>query len=238
MIETSDVGNEVGDGGAVRLITMDDGKANVFSKERIATLRAAIDDAEADKAIGAVVIAGREGMFSGGFDLAVMLSDDIAAIIDLVSDGGDLVRHIFGAEIPIVAACTGHAIAAGALLLLGADVRVGTDGPFKIGFNEVSIGMVIPDWGMTIARERLSKRHLQRAVANARIVDSTTAVDVGFLDLTVPPDQVIETAVEEAATLAALDSGAYRGTMAAFRADTIDMMAKQIETDRNRVIPG
>jgi len=216
---------------------MDDGKANAFSKERIAALRAAVDEAVADEAIGAVVIAGREGMFSGGFDLAVMLGDDIAAIIDLVSDGGDLVHHVFGAEIPVVAACTGHAIAAGALLLLGADVRVGTDGPFKIGFNEVSIGMVLPDWGMTIARERLSKRHLQRAVTNARIVDSTTAVDVGFLDLAVEPDKVLAIAIEEAATLAALDSGAYRGTMAAFRGDTINMMAKQIEADRNRVIP-
>jgi len=217
---------------------MDDGKANAFSKERIAALRAAVDEAVADEAIGAVVIAGREGMFSGGFDLGVMLGGDLPAILDLVADGGDLVRHVFGAEIPVVVACTGHAIAAGALLLLGADVRVGTEGPFKIGFNEVSIGMVLPDWGMTIARERLSKRHLQRAVTNARIVDSATAVGVGFLDLAVEPDKVLATAIEEAATLAALDANAYSGTMRTFRSETVDRMATQIAVDRERVIPG
>ncbi len=57
-----------------------------------------------------------EGRLSGGFDLGVMYGDDFARIIELVDDGGDLVRRLWGRGVPVVAACTGHAIAAGALI--------------------------------------------------------------------------------------------------------------------------
>lgn len=218
--------------GAVALITMDDDKANALSKDAIASLVAAIDEAAADPSVAAAVIAGREGRFSGGFDLNVMRSGDFPAMVDLVADGGDLVRHMYRCEIPIVAACTGHALAAGAFMLLGCDMRVGALGDYKIGMNEVAIGMVLPDWAMTISRERISKRHLQRAVATARITDAEGAIDVGFLDVAVPLEDVVARAVEEAATYVALDRGAYAKTMENFRGEVADTMATQIASDR------
>jgi len=213
--------------GAVSLVTMDDGKANALTKDGIAQLVAHINAAAADESVAAVVVAGREGRFSGGFDLNVMMGDDVQAILDLVADGGELVAHAYSAPIPVVAACTGHAVAAGALFLMGCDVRVGAAGEFKIGLNEVAIGMVLPDWGMTIARERLSKRHLQRCVTNARLVDPTEAVDAGFLDEVVAPDAVIERAVALAAEFTALQPGAYAGTMKSFRAETSAKMVEE-----------
>jgi len=221
--------------GTVALITMDDGKANALSKQMIADLTAAIDEAAADQNVAAAVIAGREDKFSAGFDLNVMRSGDFAAMVDLVADGGDLVRHAYAAPLPIVAACTGHALAAGALLLLGCDLRVGAIGPYKLGVNEVAIGMVLPDWAMTICRERLSKRHLQRAVATARVTDAEVAVDVGFLDLAVAPEAVVETAIEHAASFTALDRGAYSKTMQRFRNEVGDRMAFEIARDRGAV---
>ena len=221
--------------GAVELVTIDDGKANALSKDLIAELRASVDAAAADPDVAAVVLAGREGKFSAGFDLNVMRSGDFAAMVDLVADGGDLVSHVYQADVPVVAACTGHALAAGALLLLGCDVRVGALGDYKIGVNEVAIGMVLPDWAMTICRERLSKRHLQRAVATARVTDAQLAVDVGFLDIAVPLDDVVETAIAEAASFAVLDRGAYRGTMTQFRSDVSQKMTTQAAADRAAV---
>ena len=218
--------------GTVALITMDDGKANALSKQAIADLVAAIDEAEADTTVVAAVVAGREGKFSGGFDLNVMRSGDFPAMIDLVADGGDLVRHTYMSGLPIIAACTGHALAAGALLLLGCDVRVGAVGDYKIGVNEVAIGMVLPDWAMTICRERLSKRHLQRAVATARITDGPDAIDVGFLDVAVELDQVVPRAIEEAASFANLDRPSYAKTMTQFRGEVAQTMANQIAADR------
>ena len=116
---------------------------------------------------------------------------------------------------PVVAASTGHALAAGALMLLGCDVRIGADIPAKVGLNEVAIKMVLPDWALTIAGARLSKRHMQRAIVNARITSPADAVDVGFLDDVVPVDELLDRAVATAAELAAtLDPKAYTGTEA------------------------
>lgn len=221
--------------GTVALIAMDDGKANALSKSMIADVKAAVADAQADNACVAIVIAGREGRFSAGFDLSVVQSGNGAAVTDLVSDGGDLVKTLYGCDLPVIAACTGHALAAGALMLLGSDIRIGADGPFKVGLNEVAIGMTLPDWAHTIAEERLSKRHIQRAIANARVTSPADAVEVGFLDRVVAPDAVVEAAIAEAAELVVLDRGAYARTMRGFRKSTLDTMTAEIAADRQRV---
>jgi enoyl-CoA hydratase len=217
----------------VMILHLDDGKANALTFELISAVKRAVLDAADDDAIGAVVVHGRQGRFSGGFDLGVMTGNDLDAIIALVADGGDLVRTIYGAGVPVVAACTGHALAAGALLLLACDVRVGADVEAKVGLNEVAIKMVLPDWAFTIAADRLSKRHLQRAVANARLTTPRAAIDVGFVDEVVPADDVLARAVEVATELAtSLDPSAYRRTIARLRGDVLETMAAQVAADR------
>jgi enoyl-CoA hydratase len=219
--------------GAVTVLHLDDGKANALSFELIAAIKAAIEEADSNGDARAVVLHGRPGRFSGGFDLGVMGGSDFAAIIELVANGGELVRTIYGSSVPVVAACTGHALAAGALLLLGCDVRVGADIDAKIGLNEVAIKMVLPDWAFTIAFDRLSKRHLQRAVANARLTTPRDAVDVGYLDEIVPEEQLLGRAIDVATDLAeSLDPNAYVGTIAKLRANTLAVMDAQIADDR------
>ena len=217
---------------SVLIVHLDDGKANALSSSIISALIDAIDQAEADDTIGAVVLHGRPGRFSAGFDLKVMLSGDFGAVAALVSEGGDLVRRLYGSSVPIVAASTGHALAAGALMLLGCDVRVGADIDCKIGLNEVAIGMVLPNWAITIAQERLSRRHIQLAVATAQVTDSRGAVDAGFLDAVVPEAEVLDAAMAKAQELAALDGRAYAGTVLALRGPVLDRMAAQITADR------
>ncbi|MDW3213499.1 MAG: crotonase/enoyl-CoA hydratase family protein [Ilumatobacteraceae bacterium] len=219
--------------GPVTVLHLDDGKANALSFELVAAIRAAVSEAEHDETVGAVVVHGREGRFSGGFDLGVMFGGDFEQIIGLVSAGGEMVRHLWGSNVPVVAACTGSAVAGGALTLLGCDVRVGADVPCKIGLNEVAIKMVLPDWALTIALERLSKRHVHRATANARLTGAHDAVDVGFLDEVVPADQVLDRAVAIATELAeTLDPASYRGTVAKVRGELLARMETQIAADR------
>ena len=230
-MSTSAVITERRDG--VLIVHLDDGKANALSFEVIAAMHAAIDEAEADDSVGALVINGRPGRFSAGFDLGVMFGDDMSAIINLVADGGVLVHRLYGCRVPVVAACTGHALAAGALVLLGCDVRVGADIDAKVGLNEVAIKMVLPDWAFTIAGERLSKRHAQRALATARITTPRDAVDVGYIDEVVPADDVLERAVAVAAELAStLDASAYQRTIRKLRGPALDLMAEQVAGDR------
>lgn len=218
--------------GQVLVVHLDDGKANALSTSMIAAIGRAIDAAEADETVGAVVLHGRAGRFCAGFDLSVMRGGDIGAMAALVCDGGALVRRLYGAKVPLVAACTGHALAAGALLLLACDVRVGADVDCKIGLNEVAIGMVLPDWAITIAVDRLSRRHIQLAVATARITSAGGAVGAGFLDEVVDADAVLATAVQRAEALAELNRGAYASTVRSLRGAVLRTMAMQVEADR------
>jgi len=219
--------------GRVLVLHIDDGKANALSFDLIDALLEALRSAEEDDDIGAVVLHGRPGRFSAGFDLGVMMDGDLNAIVRLVAAGGELVRTLYGCSVPVVAASTGHALAAGALMLLGCDVRIGSDEPAKVGLNEVAIKMVLPDWALTIAKARLSKRHMQRAIVNARVTTPTDAIDVGFLDEVVAADDVLDRAVDTAAALAAeLDPKAYAGTIRAFRGTTLETMDAQVAAAR------
>ncbi|MFQ5352854.1 MAG: crotonase/enoyl-CoA hydratase family protein, partial [Candidatus Binatia bacterium] len=163
----------------VALIRLDDGKANALSPETITHLSGVLDEAEENA--GAVVLTGREGRFSGGFDLSVMMSGSDAAR-GLVTSGAELLIRLYSFPLPVTVACTGHAVAAGALLLLAADTRIGVRGAFKIGLNEVAIGMRLPVFAATLASERLSKRHFTAATQLARLYDPEAAVDAGYLD--------------------------------------------------------
>ncbi len=166
-------------------------------------------------------------MFSGGFDLAVMRSGPVEAG-KLVTDGGALITRLFGSEVPVVIACTGHAVAAGALLLLGADVRIGARGAFRIGLIETEIGMVLPRWAAELARERLSRRHLQRATVGAEMYDPDGAADAGYLDAVVDPDALAGAALEAAQRWAALPRAAYRGQVRMNRGDVLGRLADAV----------
>lgn len=216
----------------VLICHLDDGKANALSNDMIEAITAAVDEAEATPDIHSLVLHGRDGKFCAGFDLGVMLQGDMSDRIDLVANGGELCRRLYSSSVPVVAACTGHALAAGALLLLACDVRIGSDRESKIGLNEVAIGMVLPDWAFTLAGERLSRRHLQRSIATARITGSVEAADVGYLDAVVDDGTVLDTAIAEAVTFAALDLKAYAVTVSKLRGDVAAVMAEQIASDR------
>ncbi len=203
----SSVTTELRDG--LAWLRLDDGKANALSPAVIEALGAALDRAE--KEAGAVVLLGRPGRFSAGFDLSVMGSGP-EQVRSLVTAGAELLMRLYAFPLPVVAACTGHALAAGSLLLLASDFRVGARGDFKIGLNEVAIGMTLPIFAVELARARLSKRHFDRATAQAEIYAPEAAVDAGFLDRLAAPDAIEEAAASEASRLAALRQPAFRAS--------------------------
>lgn len=217
----------------VAVITIDDGKANAISHTLLDALHEALDRAELEAR--AVVLGGRPGRFSAGFDLAEMTRsvDDMRS---LVTAGAELLLRLYGFGLPTVAACTGHALAAGALLLLSTDVRVAADGPFKIGLNEVAIGMPLPIFAVELARDRLlSPRSLREASLEARIHTPAEAVEVGFVDRVVPADDVAKEALAQATRLGALRTSAYRETKANLRRESIAHIRATLEDDTARL---
>jgi enoyl-CoA hydratase len=166
--------------GAIASATLDDGKVNALTFGVLAELQQAVTTAiDARKPL---VIAGRPGQFCAGFDLSVMRGGDWDKTVALTTEGGRLFKAILEAPVPVVVACTGHALAAGALLLLSADHRVGAPGAFKIGLNEVRIGMSLPPFAVALARERLDQRALTSATMLAEVAAPERAVDLGYLD--------------------------------------------------------
>lgn len=207
------------------VIRMDDGKANALSLALLDALGAALDRAERETK--AVVLIGRPGRFSGGFDLGVM-NQGGDAMAQLVTAGGRLALRLYEFPMPVVIGCTGHALAMGAVLLLAADLRIGTEGPYKIGLNEVAIGMALPTFAAELARERISLRHLQRATALASVYDPAGAVDAGFLDRAVPPAELEREALAAARELAALHVGAHRLTKHTLRARALETIRSSL----------
>jgi enoyl-CoA hydratase/carnithine racemase len=185
----------------VTVVHLDDGKANALTHDIFRALHAAFDEAEADDDVGAVAIIGRPGRFSAGFDLSVMTAGPEQAR-GLLQAGGELGFRMFELPKPVVLGCTGHALAMGAILLMSGDVRIGAEGSFKIGLNEVGIGMPVPRFVVELARERLSPRHFSMSVGQARIFSPSEAVDAGFLDRVVEADDVEAAAIEHAKLLA------------------------------------
>ena len=158
---------------------MDDGKANAINVEMIDHLWTALDKAEAEAE--ALVLAGRAGVFSAGLDLGVLRAGGDASML-LIHRTTDICLRLAEFPRPVVAACTGHALALGAVLLMCCDLRLCAAGDFKIGFNEVAIGLPLPELVVGLARQRLSRRHLVLACNSAKIYSPYEAIDVGFLD--------------------------------------------------------
>ena len=127
--------------GRIATITIDDGKVNAFSITMLQALHRALDQAESDGAV--VVLEGRDGCFSAGFDLKVFAGEP-ERVLEMLTLGATLAERLLSFPTPVVVACTGHAIAAGSFLPLAADARIGADGPFQIGLSEVRIGMTVP----------------------------------------------------------------------------------------------
>jgi len=219
---------------SIAVVRMDDGKVNALSNAMIDALLAALDRAEREAK--ALVLTGRAERFSAGFDLRVMMSGQAQAIT-LVKRGSELLLRYYDAAVPLVIACTGHALAAGALLVLTGDWRIGATGAFKIGLNEVAIGLPVPALAMELARDRLAPAELPRATLMANIYAPDDAVRAGFLDAVAPADELLARAVHEATRLAALPARPYRATKQYLRRATIDLIRGSLDRDLAALLP-
>lgn len=189
--------------GNVGVISIDDGKANALSPDVLSAIGESLDKADAD-GVSALLLQGRPGRFSAGFDLSIMTGglDDMRA---LVTQGAEVLLRLFTCPVPVVAACTGHALAAGALVLLVSDVRVGAEGEFKIGLNEVAIGMGLPVFAIEFARYRMPPSAFDSALLG-EVFSPAGAVEAGYLDRT--STDVVDEAMATAQRLSALRKGA------------------------------
>ncbi len=205
----------------VAVITMDDGKANAMRPELSSAILENLERAKAEA--GAVLLVGRPGRFCAGFDLKVIAAGG-DAVVHMRELGAKMLYSLFTHSQPVVMACTGHALAGGAFMLLTGDTRIGIRGEFKVGLNEAAIGMSLPGWGIALAQHRLSKTHWTAATMQAQIYDPETAVDVGYLDDVCEPEALFDTALGKAKQLAEVPTESYATVKALMRQEAAERM--------------
>ncbi len=216
--------------GNIATIAMDDGKANALSLQMLAGVNGALDRASADDAV--VVLTGRTGIFSGGFDLKVLRAGGPDAA-DMLEQGFLLALRLLEHPAPVVIACNGHAVAMGSFLLLSGDYRIGVDGPFRLVANEVAIGLTMPWAAIEICRQRLAPAHFNRAVILAEPYGPTEGVAAGFLDRVVDETGLGETAAAVATSFAALDRPAHAATKAHARGPALTAIRAGLDRDQD-----
>jgi enoyl-CoA hydratase/carnithine racemase len=222
----SPVTTSVDDG--VLVVRLDDGKMNAISHRVIEQLHGALDTAAVDAQ--AVCLVGNDRALSAGFDLSVMSAGPVAAR-ELVEAGARLLMRLYAHPQPTVVAVTGHALAAGALVVLSCDTRIAADKSSKIGLNEVAIGMRVPVFAMELARDRLSKRYATRATLQAEIFDPAGAKAAGYIDGVVDEASCVQSAVDEARRLGRLPGGGYAASKQALRQATIEHVLATLDED-------
>jgi len=212
----------------IATIEMDDGKANALSTAMWNQLGAALDRAEEAGAI--VILKGRSGIFSAGFDLKELAQGSQQAV-QLVDNGSKMARRLLAFPTPIIAVSTGHCIAMGAFLMLACDYRIGAGGDFKIGLNETLIGMTMHHFGIELARYRLPLNYYGRCVVNAELLAPELAVCAGFYDEVTASDQLDARAADIASEMTKLNLSAFAATKRKSREQLFKLLDHCIEKD-------
>jgi enoyl-CoA hydratase len=207
--------------GGLARIALDDGKVNALGIAMLGEIHAALDQAERDRS--PVLIAGRDGCLSAGFDL-VVFRERPERVMEMLHLGARLCERILSFPTPVLVACTGHAMAAGSFLLLAADARIGVEGPFKIGLNEVRIGLTVPLFVVELARHRLAPAHFDRALVTGEMYRPDEALDAGFLDRVVAAGDLEEACESRALDLASLNLEAHAATKLRVRGSALEAL--------------
>jgi enoyl-CoA hydratase len=215
--------------GAIAEITMDDGKVNALSAEMLGEIGARFDRA-AEEGAEAVVLRGSGSTFSAGFDLRT----ELEGWPEMLVAGARLAERMLGFPRPLVAACNGNALAMGGFMLLSADFRVGARGDFKIGLNEVRIGLTVPWFGIEIARHRLTPPYFDRCLGSGSVLGPEEALAAGFLDEVVDPEEVVEAARRTAQELCGVKPDAHAATKLRIRERPLVGIRDGIDRIENR----
>tara|TARA_B100000809_G_scaffold2881_2_gene3256 strand:+ start:2559 stop:3248 length:690 start_codon:yes stop_codon:yes gene_type:complete len=217
--------------GDVSIITLNDGKANVFSPEMSKTISSLLDEVPDDK--GSLVITGRPGIFSAGFDLKIISSGDASAVSSMIKTGFTLLARVYNFPRPVIAACSGHGVALGAFLLCCADYRIGAKGQFIVQANETRNNMSIPTPILEISKTRISKTHWYRAILNAEAYPIEKAIEPGYLDEVVEAESLMTRAMEVANDLATLGHPHYKITKDLDQKDTLKRIYDAIDENNS-----
>ncbi|MBR0717084.1 crotonase/enoyl-CoA hydratase family protein [Bradyrhizobium liaoningense] len=222
------VGYELKNG--VARITLDDGKVNMMSTAMLDDIGAALDRAETDAEI-VVLRSARPGIFSAGFDLKVFASGDAAKSLEMVRAGAELALRLMAFLHPTIGLMEGHAYPMGTFLLLACDVRLGAEGPHRMGLNEVAIGIAPPSFAIELARSRVHPAWLSRTATLGEMYEPADALTAGFLDRVVAAEAIDTSLAQIITALRAIHKPSHATAKKRLRQPAMDAMRAAIDRE-------
>lgn len=222
------------DHGAVRELQLNRPPANAFSPELIVALKQAVESAAPDGA-RALVLSGAAGRFSAGLDVPLLLTLDRPSMAGLWREFYALLGALALSPIPIAAAITGHATAGGTVLPIFCDYRIAAEGDWKLGLNEVQVGLPLPPIIFAGLRRLIGAHRAERLAVGGLLISPSEAARIGLVDELVPLDQVVGRAVEWSRALLALPVDAMAATRRRARADLFELFAASFDPELDQV---
>jgi enoyl-CoA hydratase/carnithine racemase len=221
---------DVVDHGQVRELRLARPPANALSPELLTEIATRVEAASSEGA-RAVVLSGREGLFSGGLDIPLLLDLDRRGLLHALSVFFDAMEALASSNLPVAAAITGHSPAGGAVLALFCDWRVMASGPFVIGLNEVRIGIPMP----TVVAEALTRvvgrRRSEELCQTGRLLAPDEALRLGLIDRVVPLEEVVPASIDWCRALVDLPARALDATRRLVRKDLVELVSKARDAD-------
>ena len=223
--------------GAVRELRLNRPPVNALSPELISALKQTVVAAPRD-GVRAVILSGSPGRFSGGLDVPALLKLDESAMASLWRDFYSLLETLARSPIPIAVAITDHAPAGGTVLALFCDWRVMAEGDYRIGLNEVQVGIQLPPILMKGLRRLVGPRVAEHLAVEGALVVPQDALRIGLVDDLAPAGQVLNRALEWCQRILALPTQAMSGTRREARSDLVALFDQDLETELTEVIAG
>ncbi len=222
------------DHGAIRELRLDRPPVNALSAELISALRQGIVAAPA-QGVHALILSGSPGRFSAGLDVPSLLTLDRSAIDRVWRDFYAVLRAIAESPIPIATAITGHAPAGGTVLSIFTDWRVMAEGDFRIGLNEVQVGIQMPPLILKALRRLIGPREAEHMAVGGQLISAQEALRIGLVDAVAEADQAVNRALEWCERLLALPPEAMLGTRRDARADLFALFEEDTESELREV---
>jgi enoyl-CoA hydratase/carnithine racemase len=197
--------------GAVAELRLNRPPANALNPALVRDLIDALAKVSADGARG-ILLSGQPGIFSGGLDVPELLMLGRDSISAFWADFFALMRALASSPVPVVAAIEGHSPAGGAVLALHCDYRIGVEGSFRLGFNEVLVGLPVPATILLALEDLVGSRRARDLAVRGRLVDMAEALQLGLVDELAKEGEVVARACALAGELAALPSIAMNQT--------------------------
>jgi enoyl-CoA hydratase/carnithine racemase len=226
---------DVIDHGAVRELRLNRPPANALSPDLIPALMRAVDEAP-KHSVRALVLSGSPGRFCGGLDVPLLLTLDKPGITALWRDFYSMMCVMAACPVPLAAAITGHAPAGGTVITLFADYRIVAEGDWKLGLNEVQVGLTLPPVIFLVLRRLIGAHQAERLAVSGSLISPTEAARIGLVDEIVAPERVIDRAVEWCQAMVSLPKASMSATRAQARSDLVKMFEHGFSNELQDVI--